>query len=234
VLRRMKLLRLDKKTWLTFTLTFWLLLSCHFFFVKSLKILESEERRLSIAPPKSLTNFAFGYSEIVADVLWLRAIQDFDYCSQPVGKSSAGFVICTHQSWLYQHLDVLTDLSPDFRMPLATGPLALSVIINDREGASLLFNKATAAFPTDWRILYRAAYHAMMEEKKHLKAAGLLKVAASNGGPPWLNALAGRMFVQGGAVELGSALVAELERAGDPDSLAMAERIRARIRETGP
>ena len=140
-----------------------------------------------LAPPKEIVRFAFGYNEPMADIFWIRAIQDFDYCDQKIDKTN-----CRGNSWLYKIIDVTTELSPQFRVPHSMGAIALSVIISDIPGASKIFDKATVRFPKDWTILGRAAYHAMYEEDDRSKAARLLKQAAENGGPYWYYALAGR------------------------------------------
>ena len=32
-----------------------------------------------ISPPLALKHLHFGFNEVIADILWLRALQDFDY-----------------------------------------------------------------------------------------------------------------------------------------------------------
>lgn len=172
------------------------------------------------APPKNLVHLSFGFSEVMADSFWLRSIQDFDYCENQIEKH-----LCSGQGWLFQILDVTTDLSPKFRMPLAAGPLALSIIISDIEGASKLFDKAALRFPKDWPILYRAAYHSLYEEKNNSKAAGLLIRAAQNGAPQWAYSLAARLYTEDGKRELAERILSENE--GIPKELQ--DRIRLKI-----
>lgn len=162
-----------------------------------------------IAPPPMLEHFHFGFNEPLADSLWIRSIQDFDYCEDQLAKN-----LCKGNGWLYKMLDAVTTLSPHFRMPYATGPLALSVIISDIEGATKLFDKAVIAFPNDWPILYRAGYHAMAEEKNNQKAADLLIRAAKNGGGEWFNSLAARLLVNAGKKDLAMRLYEDLKQQG--------------------
>lgn len=171
----------------------------------------NSETKILLSPPKYLEFFVFGHSEVVADYLWIRAIQDFDYCEELVATQR-----CKDNGWLYQMLDSITNLSPRFRIPYATGGLALTVIVSDYAGASKFFDKAVIAFPTDWPILYRAAYHALYEEKNNLKAAKLLEAAAKNGGLPWMYSLASRLYTEGGQKELGLRLYNELK--SDPNT----------------
>jgi len=183
-----------------------------------------DKSRELLAPPSDIHYFTFGHREILADFFWIRSIQDFDYCEKKLAEQ-----LCKGNSWLYQMLDVITDLSPYFRMAYSAGSMALTVIISDIEGASKFFDKAVVHFPSDWRILYRAAYHAIYEEKDQAKAASLVERAAKNGAPDWVNALAGRLYSEAGKTELAERLAQELEvSGGDPRII---DAIRARIRE---
>jgi len=141
------------------------------------------------APPKGIENFTFGHREVTADFLWIRAIQDFDYCEQSLEKH-----LCVGKGWLYQMLEAITNLSPKFRMPYATGAVALSVMVSDVSGAAALFEKGIKEFPNDWPILYRSAYHSLYELKDKRKAADLFARAGRNGAPGWVFSLAGGLY----------------------------------------
>lgn len=179
------------------------------------------ERHL-VAPPVQLEKFAFGYQEAIADTLWIRAIQDFDYCESEIANG-----VCRGNSWLYQMLDAITDLSPHFRIAYAAGGLALTVIISDIEGATKLFDKGVEAFPNDWPILYRAAYHQLYEVKDKERAAELMKAAAENGGPPWLYTLSGRLYSDAGNLQLAEALLQEMIETKQDETLI--KRLRDKI-----
>ncbi|WII71410.1 hypothetical protein QJS83_13150 [Bdellovibrio sp. 22V] len=171
----------------------------------SLPKTQIETRRQLIAPPPMLERFSFGFSEIVADSLWIRTLQDFDYCDQEVAKK-----VCRNNSWLYQMLDAITNLSPHFRIPYAAGALALTVLITDVDGATKIFDKGVKAFPKDWPILYRAAYHYLYEVKDKKRAAELLIQAGQNGAPQWVFTLAGRLYSDSGHLELAESLLQEM------------------------
>ncbi len=185
---------------------------------------EFKRENYFLAPPKGMIHFTIGYNEPMADIFWIRSIQDFDYCEQKIDKMN-----CRGNSWLYKIIDVVTDLSPKFRIAHSMGPVALSIIISDIPGASKIFDKATQRFSKDWVILGRAAYHALYEEDDRSKAARLLKQAAENGGPYWYYSLAGRMFAEGGEMELGEALLKELKETDQPQHLI--ERLQQRLED---
>ena len=165
-----------------------------------------ETRRELVAPPASLVHFTFGYREAIADLFWIRSIQDFDYCEKKVSEN-----ICQGNSWLYQTLDLITELSPFFRMAYSAGGMALTIVISDIPGASKLFDKAVRNFPNDWSINYKAAYHAIYEEKDNAKAARLMESAARNGAPDWVYSLSAKLYTEAGKREMAERLLAEME-----------------------
>ena len=176
-----------------------------------------------VIPPKGLVYLTFGFDELMADNLWLRLIQNFDYCENPrnlvqassqetrddvldhledrVGKSRC------RKSWVYHMLDRITDLSPQFLMAYTMGASTLSVVVDDIEGASLIYEKGLKAFPKNWVLAYRAAYHELYERNRVEKAAMLLEKAgrhgASEGAPPWISHLSAKLYERNGQVELG-------------------------------
>lgn len=155
-----------------------------------------------IAPLPQMQRLTFGFSEVIADTLWIRAVQDMDHCDQQVSEES-----CKSDSWLYLMLDAITDLSPYFRVAYSAGSLALTVLISDIGGATKLFEKALKYFPKDWVINYRAGYHYIYEVKDKKRAAELLETAARNGGPPWLYSLAGGLYSEAGSEDAARMLL---------------------------
>jgi hypothetical protein len=162
---------------------------------------ERSKKDLFYAPPDEVEHFHFGYQENIADSLWLRVIQDFDFCEQNIGHK-----ICQNNGWVSKVLYSISKLSPHFRMAMYTGPLMLTVVVNDISGASRLFDRAVELFPNDWPILYAAGYQAMIEEKNKDKAAHLLEAAAKNGAPAWIYGLATRLYTEAGEKELAEHL----------------------------
>ncbi|UYL09537.1 tetratricopeptide repeat protein [Bdellovibrio sp. SKB1291214] len=159
-----------------------------------------------IAPPPMFEHFTFGFNEVMADSLWIRLLQDLDYCEQSIAENT-----CKNDSWLYHMVDTVTNLSPDFRIAYAVGGLALTVLITDIDGATKIFDKSVKAFPKDWPILYRAAYHYLYEVKDNKRAAELLLMAADNGAPPWTRTLAGRLYTDSGNVDLAEKLLQDMK-----------------------
>ena len=177
-----------------------------------------------VAPPHGLEHFHFGFHYALADLFWMRSLQDFDFC-ESTGQQSK----CRQSGWLFQMLDVITDLDPKFRVAYSAGGLALTVIISDVTGASRIFDKGVQAFPKNWPLLYRAAYHALYEERNFVKAADLMKQAGQNGGPDWVFELAGRLYTQSGQRELAERMLSEMDSSNLDEE--MKEKMRQRFQE---
>lgn len=171
-----------------------------------------------IPPPQELEHFTFGFGGSVADSLWLRWIQDGDVCQtygelykereapqKPIKDllvDNPRHRICEF-SWSYQMLDAVTRLDPRFKMPYVTGLMTLTVVVEDYQGASLIYERALKAYPDDWQLAYEAAYHFLYDVGDLPRAAGLLVRAGDLGAPPWVKSLASRLYSRTGQLSLG-------------------------------
>lgn len=149
------------------------------------------ESKPKIIPPKILNHLNLGFKTVVADSLWLRVLQNDDFCENPSPKAAFNTAILLeealktkmapsrcHKGWVYQMLDLITDLNPNFDWVYKTGGLMLSIGVDDREGARLIFEKGVAHTLEDWQLLYRAAYHYIFEIQNQERAAELLSIAS--------------------------------------------------------
>lgn len=189
-----------------------------------------EEPRRFIPPPPVFRHFHFGYNETMADVFWIRVVQDLSVCEKAIDSiagSNAG-VKCD-RGWVFQMLDIITDLAPRFKMPYYYGATTLSVLVNDAQGAKIIFDKGVRQMPDSWDVLYRAAYHYMIELGDKETAAKLLIQAGKNGAPPWVFSLAGRLYTDQGKADLAKSVLLEILKA-DPEGPA-AESIKARLKK---
>ena len=182
---------------------------------------DQASRNLYVKPPPGIEHFIFGFSQVMADSLWIRVIQDFSYCESLAGKSN-----CVGNGWVYSNVNTVSLLSPHFRLPVYFGGLLLTIVVKDSEGASKIFDRAVALFPDDWHILYAAAYQAIFEEDNKPKAAKLLEAAAKNGAPSWVYALATKMYNESGQRELSLRLYQTLKESGASDEILVPVRNR--------
>lgn len=131
------------------------------------------------------------------------------------------------RGWAFTMMDAATNLAPRFRTPYVSGATALSVIMDDYDGAKMMFDKGVKNFPHDWMVLYRAAYHYLFDRKDLKTAADLMNRAAKEGAPAWLQSLAARLYTQSGQAELGLSLLRDYLK--DADSEGAKKDIQNRI-----
>ena len=200
---------------------------------------------LTLAPPEQLKHFTFGYNENAADGLWLRVIQDIDVCdahsktgtkavTKNILQQTKGEILAPSQcdrGWVYRMLDGITELTPRFVAAYTYGAVILSVVVDDREGARLLFEKGVRQFPKKWQIAYGAAYHYLYESQDPKRAAELLVQAGQNGAPPWVFALAARLYTRAGQAFLGQSVLEQALKQETDQEGKNAVRIRQRLDE---
>lgn len=170
--------------------------------------------------------FSFGFNTQVADTFWMRFLQELDAYNQLV-VAEAHLCPDKTSSWHFHIINIAIDLDSKFYEIMLHAPLLISVTISDSKGASILFNKAVENFPNDWRILYRAAYQAQLEEHDIKKAAGLLYRAGKNGAPRWVMSLAGGLYNETGNRMLAEQIYSELLKEAKDESTAI--RLRAKL-----
>jgi hypothetical protein len=186
-----------------------------------------------LMPPEYIDHFAFGFEQTLADTLWIRVIQNFDFCEYQPGerkglKVSAEGKQCS-RGWVYRMLDAITQLDPKFRVAYTHGSTILSVGVGDVEGARLMFEKGMQHYPSDWQLKFRAAYHYLYEVKDNVRAAELLNESASLGAPFWVVSLAAKLYSKAGQALLGKQVLLEyLEK--NPEGRG-ADRARVRLKE---
>lgn len=171
------------------------------------------------APPEVIKYFAFGYNEVYADLLWIRYIQSADYCNyeQGIPKYDGKTKYRCDKGWAYYMAHAITELAPRFKKPYTTAGTMLSVIIGDKEGARLIFEKAVQRIPNDWNVFFHAGYHYLIELDQPQKAADYLLQSARLGGPPWLYSLSAKIYTQTGYLDVAEKLL-QKKIADDPES----------------
>jgi tetratricopeptide (TPR) repeat protein len=134
-----------------------------------------------------------GYRNIIADFIWLKAVQNFAGRNQ----SRAGYLAAYHAA------DVATDLNPDFVHAYQASGIILSVWAHMPNESVAILRKGVQYNPTVWELPFFLGYDYYYELHDPQSAAKYFQQAAAlPKAPPWLGQLAARMTVE----------------AGDPDS----------------
>lgn len=161
-----------------------------------------------------------GYDQIVADLLWLKAVQHFS------GRRQTA----EHYVWAYHATDVVTDLDPTFTFAYRAAGTILGVWANRVEESIAILRKGVAHNPDAWELHFVLGYDYFYELCDRATAAEYLRAASVlPGAPDYLPRLAARMTVDAGnpdtALEFLGRLYAQTQ---DP---AMRESLAQRIKE---
>ena len=175
------------------------------FFHHQLELQPSTKNMKSyLMPPiPFIEHFTFGHALIMADLFWLKSIQNADRCEVKVKaagaqEASSFYSPLEDKKWLFKMLDAITRLDPLYRIVYSLGGAALSVLCEDKEGARLLFLRGIKHFPQNWTLYFKAAYHELYEMEDREGAARLFWEAGRFGAPEWVFLLAQRLLLKEG------------------------------------
>ncbi len=138
---------------------------------------------------KTIKKFSLGYSSLLADIYWTRAVQYFG--AQHIGGEA-------HYELLAPLLDIATDLDPNLTVAYDTGSIFLSQKPPEGAGqpdkAVTLVEKGIRANPSNWRLYFTLGF-IHYTDRHDPKAAELAFQKGSEvpGALPWMRALAARM-----------------------------------------
>ncbi|WP_455244331.1 hypothetical protein [Petrachloros mirabilis] len=132
------------------------------------------EHLMYIPDAQYLQMASLGHQEIVADVLWLQAIQVM------AGKNisdEAGH-------WLYRAFDVITTLDPHFVRAYEAGALALTTFVVLPEESNRLLMKGMEHNPREWKLPFYLGINYYFELYDDAKAAEYIAQASRLPGAP--------------------------------------------------
>ena len=130
-------------------------------------------------PANVLKKASMGLNNLIADILWIQAIQYYGG-GDPSGKYRK----------LPELMDTLTDLDPKFVYPYAFGLLIMPGEGFAKEAVALgEKGMKNPALKTSWEIPYYLGLTEHFNLKNHTKAAEYLKIAADRPGSPEITKL---------------------------------------------
>jgi tetratricopeptide (TPR) repeat protein len=130
---------------------------------------------------------AIGYRHLVADLLWLKAVQGLSGREQ------------TREGYLgaYHAVDVLTDLDPHFVHAYQYTGTILAIIAGMPHESVAVLKKGVESNPAAWQLAFFLGYDYYYELGDPGSASEYFKKAAMEpGAPTWLAGLAARMAVE--------------------------------------
>ena len=136
--------------------------------------LQSEKPTLFITKQQSSINidnklfsfFDLGQKRLYSSLLWIATILESDH-DHYKGRDL--------NSWMYLRFLSISNLEPNFLKTYTFGGPYLSIIKDDLEGASIIYDKGLSIYPDEFELLNNAAFHYQFEKKDHTKSYEIYK-----------------------------------------------------------
>ncbi|HBI24916.1 MAG TPA: hypothetical protein DDX84_12135 [Nitrospiraceae bacterium] len=162
----------------------------------------------------------FGYDQLVADIIWLRAIQVIgDKVVTPKGYE-----------WVYHAMDVVTTLDPKFAYAYQFGGVTLSELGNRPDMSNMLLEKGLKENPEVWQIPFYLGFNNFFHLHNYEKAAKYMSIASElPGHPEYLPKLASRLYVQAGNPDIALEFLINMYKETDDEKVK--ESLEKRIKE---
>jgi hypothetical protein len=164
--------------------------------------------------------FAFGFRNVLADVVWLEAVQ------------LAGNLMMTRGDYDRFHdlLNVVANFDPKFEIPYLLGGLVLGESMPHAQKALHVLGRGKEQYPADWRFpFYMGFTHYFSLGDGMAGGRAMAEAARLPGSPAYLPGLASRMLSEAREPEAALALLETIVRQeNDPARRSVLDR---RIRE---
>ena len=177
------------------------------------------EEVLYIPSPTVLKRMSLGYTGLLADIYWTRAVQYF---------GAKHVVRSRHYELLAPLLQITTQLDPHLTAAYEFGSIFLTQPppngAGDPDAAAGLVQYGIRQNPGDWRLYYNLGFIYYLEKKDYLAAAQAFEQGSRvPNAHPFLKILAARMAERGGDVETARLLwTTTYETSKDPQIKANA------------
>src|SRR5215467_15557914 len=147
------------------------------------------EDTLYLPSGKTVKRLSLGYSSLLADIYWTRAVQYFG--ARHIGGAQ-------RYDLLYPLLDITTDLDPQLIVAYETGSIFLSQRSPDGAGqpdkAVALVEKGVRANPSYWRLYFTLGFIHYVDRKDYKAAQqAFQKGSEIHGALPWMKIMAARL-----------------------------------------
>src|SRR5580765_2918409 len=152
------------------------------------------EEVLYLPSGKTIKRLSLGYSSLLADVYWTRAVQYFG--SRHIRGSE-------RYDLLEPLLEITTDLDPQLIVAYETGSIFLSQRVPEGAGqpdkAAALVEKGIRANPEYWRLYFTLGFIHYVDRHDYKAAQEAFhKGSEVPGALPWMKIMAARMAEKGG------------------------------------
>ncbi|MDC4223415.1 MAG: hypothetical protein MPW15_04075 [Candidatus Manganitrophus sp.] len=130
---------------------------------------EQVESLLYLPSGKYLKPLAFGYDQLLADLLWMKTISYF----------GGHFMSDKQYPWLAHMLNLIIDLDPRFDFPYYFGGVVLSLEASQIEEANKILERGIEAYPDRWQYPFYIGFNYYYHKKDAQRGLPYLEKAAS-------------------------------------------------------
>ena len=149
-------------------------------------------------PPEYLKMMSFGYDQVAADLLWLKSLQ----------LLGANNLTEKEYEWLYQALNAITTLDPQYAYAYQTGAIILSELAHRVDLSNKLLEKGLKHLSSNWQIPFYLGYNHFFFLQNYRQAADYMAMASIlPGHPSYLTNVATRLYAEVGQVEVALNLI---------------------------
>src|SRR5256886_3529641 len=132
------------------------------------------QRFMYLPQGEYLRGAVLGYEQVVADLLWIQAIQAM---GERKVTEEAGH-------WIYRALDVITTLDPKFVRVYEVGGIALATLVVHIDESNRILEKGIQHNPDVWTLPYLLGFNYYFELHDDAKAADYIAKASRLPGAP--------------------------------------------------
>jgi len=152
----------------------------------------SFEQLLYLPSGRHAKALTLGFSNLAADVLWVRAVSYF----------GGHLLTDSDYPWLSSILFQVMNLDPPFQYPYLFGGMALALKPETGGESVTMLARGMTNYPGDWRYPFYIGFNAFYNQHDSRRAADLMRYAASlPGSPEYLPRLAASLLAQAGGVD---------------------------------
>lgn len=163
---------------------------------------------------------SLGYRELLADMLWIQAIQVMG--ERKISDSSG--------QWLFRALDSITTIDPHFVRAYEAGGLALTTLVVLPEESNQLLKKGILNNPTEWKLPFLLGINYYYELYDDATAARYMVQASQiNGAPAMLGTLAANLFLSARSPQQAADILAAMYRNTTDESAKKLLEVRLRL-----
>jgi tetratricopeptide (TPR) repeat protein len=172
----------------------------------SIQVQTSADDELYLQSSKSLKRFSLGFSGLLANIYWTRAVQYFG--AKRLAQS-------THYESLYPLLDIATDLDPNLLVAYQDGAIFLSAAppggAGEPDRAVDLLEKGVRENPDYWRFYFTLGFVHYMDRKDFAAAHNaFVRGSEVPGALPWMRTMAATMAERAGERTTAAAIWSRL------------------------